>query len=305
MQLLFWLSARMTGRPQTLSTPQRKPTVRFQPQLESLQGRDLPSVLTVTNNLDSGAGSLRAEIAAAQTGDTINFAPSMDGQTIKLTSGQLVINKSVTIQGPGAGQLAISGNNTLRVLDVNGATNPNVTLTGLTITEGNAGSGNGGGIYSSYGSTLTISGCTLSNNRAFDGGGIYNYASNLQIVNGNLSGNKASDPNGCGKGGAVYSVGFTHAVSMIGCTFLNNSATDQGGAIWIISTMMTINDCSFSGNFSGYSGGAGPIVTGNDIYNAASASMLTVSDSVFSNNTPYHFDPIAGPWTNGGGNIFN
>jgi hypothetical protein len=37
----------------------------FRPRLEALEGRDVPSTLTVTNTLDSGTGSLRAEIAAA------------------------------------------------------------------------------------------------------------------------------------------------------------------------------------------------------------------------------------------------
>jgi hypothetical protein len=263
------------------------------------------------NNLDSGAGSLRADIAAAHPGDTINFTPSLDGQTITLTSGQLVINKNLTIQGPGAGQLAISGNNTSRVFEVY---QTNVMLSGLTITQGYA-SDYGGGVYNVSGSALTISGCTLSNNRAFDGGGVYNYASTLQIVNSTLSGNKANDPSGLGEGGAIYSVGFTHTVSATGCTFSNNSATGTGGAVWIVSTFMTISGCSFSGNVENYvGGGPGSVPVGNDIYNAASATstkkhdqttMLTVSDSVFSNDTPYTFLPIVGPWTNGGGNTFN
>jgi len=41
----------------------------------------VPSTLTVTNNLDSGLGSLRAEIAAAKSGDTISFATSLNTQT--------------------------------------------------------------------------------------------------------------------------------------------------------------------------------------------------------------------------------
>ena len=98
--------------------------------------RDLLSTLTVMNNLDSGTGSLRADIAAAHAGDTIVFAPSLDGQTITLTSGELDIDKNLTIQGPGAGQLAVSGGNASRVFEVDGATT-NVTLSGLTITQGN------------------------------------------------------------------------------------------------------------------------------------------------------------------------
>jgi len=41
--------------------------------------------------VDSGAGTLRAEIAAAHNGDTLLFAPSLNGQTITLTSGELLI----------------------------------------------------------------------------------------------------------------------------------------------------------------------------------------------------------------------
>src|SRR5262249_29161470 len=56
--------------------------LRFVPRLEVLEDRTVPSTLTVTNNLDTGVagdGSLRGEIAAAQSGDTLNFAPSLLG----------------------------------------------------------------------------------------------------------------------------------------------------------------------------------------------------------------------------------
>src|SRR5205085_2993397 len=82
--------------------------------LEALEDRTVPSTLTVTNNLDTGAlgdGSLRGEIAAAQSGDTINFAPCLLGQTITLTGGELAISKSLDVEGPGANQLTVSGNN--------------------------------------------------------------------------------------------------------------------------------------------------------------------------------------------------
>jgi hypothetical protein len=71
---------------------------------------------TVTNANDSGAGSLRAAIAASASGDTIDFAPALNGQTIILSSGRLVIDKALTISGPGAGSLTISGghNDTVR-----------------------------------------------------------------------------------------------------------------------------------------------------------------------------------------------
>ena len=83
------------------------------PRLEALEDRWVPSTLTVTNALDTGAagdGSLRGEIAAAQSGDVINFASSLAGQTITLANGELPITRSLDIEGPGAKQLTVSGN---------------------------------------------------------------------------------------------------------------------------------------------------------------------------------------------------
>jgi Right handed beta helix region len=236
MQLFSWLRKRMTGRPPTRRTSASKPRPSFRPRLEVLEGRDVPSTLTVTNNLDSGTGSLRAEIAAAKNGDTNVFAPSLNGQTITLTSGQLV-----TIQGPGAGQLTVSGNNTFRIFWV-GAHARNVTLTGLTISNGAA--RNGGGIYNAGG--LTVSDCTLSSNSTFsgDGGGIYNaYRATLTVSGCTLSGN-----NSVGSGGGIYNAGGATA-SVTGCTFSSN---------------IQYGDLS------------------NDINNAGYADTLTISNSHFS-----------------------
>src|SRR5438309_11658087 len=82
------------------------------PTLAALEDRRLLSTLTVTNNNDSGSGSLRAEIAAAQSGDTIHFAGKLANQTITLTRGELVINKSLDVEWQGAGTVTVSGHNT-------------------------------------------------------------------------------------------------------------------------------------------------------------------------------------------------
>src|SRR5207302_1486338 len=116
----------------------------FRPTLAALEDRKLLSTLTVTNTLDSGKGSLRAEIAAAQPGDTIRFAGKLTNQTITLTSGELVINKSLDIEGPSAGRLTVSGNNASRVFDIQGGVT--VTLAGLTIANGQVADDLGGGI---------------------------------------------------------------------------------------------------------------------------------------------------------------
>ena len=344
MSLFTWLCKRTTGRPHARRVASPRPTPRFRPQLEALERRDVPSTLTVMNNLDSGAGSLRADIAAAQSGDTINLS-NLKG-TITLTSGELLIEKSLTIQGPGAGQLAISGgptsaaykwlpptNTGSRVFDVAGF-NTNVMLSGLTITQGSGrgylSSGLGGGILNISGSTLTINSCTVSNNSANTGGGIANDVARLYIVNSTLSGNTVNTYLD-GDGGGVYSV--SGIVSMTGCTLSGNSASYEGGGVFSAGTQMTISGCTISGNTAGYAGGGiynggGPMTisgctlsgnvshnhesggygyflsTGNEIsaYGENSSYTLTVSDSVFSNNTPYRYSPILAAWIDGGGN---
>jgi hypothetical protein len=105
----------------------------FRPELLCLEERVVPSTLTVTNLHDTGAGSLRYELGQAHNGDTIAFAQGLRG-TITLTSGELKVGQNVTIQGPGASQLSVSGDHASRVFEVLGGAN--ATISGLTITGG-------------------------------------------------------------------------------------------------------------------------------------------------------------------------
>ncbi len=255
----------------------RRRRAGYCPPLEALEGRRLLSTLTVTSAGDSGAGSLRAAIDAAQSGDTIVFAPTLSYPkkkgnqtasttpgTITLTSGQLLLTKNLTIQGPGTAQLAISGNagsppirrgNTLiptssRVFEI--APNATVTLTGLTITKGY-----GSGMLNQ--GTLTVTGCTISAGSSGAGGGISNRGGTLTVS---------------------------------GCTVSGNSALYEGGGIWNGGGTVTISNCTFSGNASRFGGG---------IFNAGGA--VTISNSTLSANRAFHADY---PWSGGdGGGIYN
>ena len=131
------------------------------------------NTLTVINHDDSGPGSLRDAIANAAPGDTIVFdLPASD--TITLTSEGLVIDKDLTITGPGADQLTVARSSAgatpaFIVFDVmQGA----VTINGLTISNGDGSMlPYGGGLHSQSSGHIVISGCTFTNNLGNMGGG--------------------------------------------------------------------------------------------------------------------------------------
>ena len=266
MSFTHWLSNRLGLSPRPASrrkAPAARRTVR--PCLERLEDRWVPSTLTVLNNLDSGAGSLRADIAAAHNGDTIVFAPSLNGQTITLTKGELLINKNLTIVGPGTGALTISGNNQSRVFEA--AAGTQVALSGLTINNGFA--VNGAGILVDTGAVLTVSNSTLSGNSASKsqkyvanwGGGIDNYGT-ATVSNCTLTNNTS-----LGGGGGIYN----HAT----LTVNNNSAVSGNTDVGIANTgMATISSSTLSDN-----GGGG-------IYNFNSGT-ITVRDSLLNGNFAY------------------
>jgi hypothetical protein len=137
------------------------------PRFESFEDRRMLSTFTVLNLADSGADSLRSAVLAAEANpgpDVIDFADGLQG-IIRLTSGQLNITEDLTIDGPGADQLAVSGNNQSRVFRMSGGAT--VAIDDLTITDGMTVGppADGGGILN-VGSTLVLDGVVLSNNQA-------------------------------------------------------------------------------------------------------------------------------------------
>ncbi len=231
------------------------------------------ATITVMNTNDSGAGSLRAALASAANGDTID-ATGMSG-AILLTSGELFVDKSVTINGPGAANLAVDGNHSDRVFQV---ANPvTVTISGLTITNGSVVSSDvGGGIYND-GSTLTLSDCAIVANF---GGGIYNGHSTLTVSNCTLSGNSA------GVGGGIYNAGSNSGSATLtinNSTLSGNSAGIGGGGIYndgiFGGATLTISNSTLSGNSAGFFAGG--------IYNTGEggSATLTISNSTLSGNS--------------------
>src|SRR6185369_15505239 len=133
------------------------------------------------NNNDSGAGSLRQVLTDVPDGGGVQFDPGVTG-TITLTTGQLLINKSVSIFGPGARTLAVSGNNASRVFSLASASPIVVNISGLTITGGKATSGAGMQINSGKVALTDLAIVSNTANSASLGGGIDNEGGAVTIL---------------------------------------------------------------------------------------------------------------------------
>jgi len=276
----------------------------------------------VTNTNDSGAGSLRQAIldANANSGSDIIDATGVTG-TITLTTGQLSITDGVTISGPGANLLSVSGNNSSRVFQISGGVTVNIN--NLTITGGNV-SDNGGGIFVN-GGILNLNNSAVSNNSANSGAGIsilpYNLIGSVNITNSTISGNTAnvgggiftgSDGTACctltitnstisgnsaGSGGgiATYCPGFGQT-TLTNCTLSGNTATSSGGGIFNQASVTLINTIVANSTLGG------DIVNVGGTTNAQNSLIgdgLIGINGTSSNNLTGN--PLLGPLANNGG----
>src|SRR5712671_5471544 len=214
--------------------------------------------ITVTNLNDSGAGSLRQALADASDSDTIEFAVT---GTISLTSGELVIDKNITISGPGSNSLTVrpSSGSFFRVFDV--MPSHNITIQGLTISFGYADSAQGGGIFLDEQVTATIADCSLTNNYTGDiGGSIFiNGGAMLTVLNSTISGNTAGTSEHGGSGAGIYNNAGT--LTIIDSTISNNTAWfghfsgGGGGGILNANGTLEISNTTIGSNLAGISGG--------------------------------------------------
>jgi hypothetical protein len=219
----------------------------------------LAATITVKNGNDSGPGSLRQAIIDASPGDTINFAPSVT--TVTLTSGELVIDKNVTIAGPGANRLTVTTNPpdfvSFRVFNISSST-ATVSISGITISNGFTQEGPGGGGILNAG-VLTLTGCTISGNFVsaifggpLGGGGVMNDHGTMTITGCTISNNQEGE--GAGGGGVLNENG---TMTIMDCTISNNSTsqgftessfTSVGGGISNHSGSLIITNSTISGN---------------------------------------------------------
>ncbi len=234
----------------------------------------MSQVFTVQNRKDSGQGSLRDAIAQAQSGDTIKFASGLKNKTIKLTSGQLEIDKDLTIDGSKASGLTISGNNASRVFFIQddptgGAVE--VTLKNLIIANGKTTEkgkdGAGAGIRTKSHTTLTVEDSEFRNNHANGegGGAIFaGWRSSTSVIDSEFENNSTSGNSQTGKserGGGAIAVGSESSLTVKDSEFTANTGTN-GGAINTVLGGLIVENSTFTENDSTPGGPFGPHTKG-------------------------------------------
>lgn len=275
----------MTTRPNF-----KRNTIAFIVSQALLGGIAGAATITVNNNGDAGAGcTLREAVGAIDAGaeqngctnsgaafgtdDTIIFAASLNNQTITLAGTQISLANDLTIDGPGAGLLSISGDNNSRIFSIEDSSD--VTIQNLTIADGE--DNDGGAILVNDGSTLTLNNSTITSSYASccDGGGIAFSSAEGEINNSTITGNKAE-----GEGGGIALIGRS-TVTINDSVVSNNTAVNYGGGMYISNySAITINGTTISGNSADDDGGGIALYQANDRYGNATIINSTISGNI-------------------------
>ncbi|MDG2991117.1 filamentous hemagglutinin N-terminal domain-containing protein [Candidatus Synechococcus calcipolaris G9] len=235
------------------------PLVNLNAIIKLTTGATLSETAT-TVNVGSG-GWVQNGVDVVTDGGTVNLAAATFADPATIT-----INKNLTLQGQGAANTILSGQNTRRVVIVTEGT---VNLSDLTITDGFA-TGSGGGVFVFHTGTLIVTNSTISNNTAgTDGGGIGSTGT-LTLTNSTISGNKAR------RGGGIFQNRPRNMLTVTNSTISNNTAGRGGGGIYNEHARINVTNSTISNNKStDYRGGG--------IY--IEVARINVTNSIISGNT--------------------
>jgi hypothetical protein len=179
--------------------------------------------------------------------DTIVFRSGLSG-SIQLIADPEQITDGVAVQGPGADQLTVDGDENYTIFDIHpGAVEPpRVSISGLTMADGYGNSS--GGAVDSGGAALTISNSVIRGSNAYDGGGAVFQEGPLTIENSRVTGNIAR-----GRGGGVFADG---PLTIEKSTISGNHAGQEGGGVFASSDRdAVIRSSTIEHNYAYFGGG--------------------------------------------------
>jgi len=238
-------AASASAIPLKSETPARTDKQAWQPDYVRAAGVS-HATATVTNCDDDGPGSLRATVAAAVSGDTIDFN-GLACSTISLTTGFISVTQDdLSLVGPGAAALSIDGGTATGIIRHSGL--GTLSVSGLTLTNGyyeSATTPRGGCVYSSANLSVAdsvLSNCTAVGNSSVIalGGGIY-AGGDLSLLGSTVTNSHAHGMSSGAHGGGVYVTGnFTAQDSTISYNSAYGAPINggQGGGAMIVGTTM-------------------------------------------------------------------
>lgn len=213
----------------------------------------------VTGNEAQSGGAIYAETATVTITKTEDVDPPVvSGNTATSGNGGAFYIKNGTVSVSGGnitGNTAASGNGGAICTDAASVT-VSKTDDSVPNISGNT-SQSGGAIYAQSGD-VAVSGGTITNNIASsgDGGAFYAGSGGVRITGGSLNTNKANS----GKGGALYA--GSGAVQFSDASAEHNTA-ENGGAFYALSGAVTVTSGTLDANTASQSGGAICAVGGN------------------------------------------
>jgi hypothetical protein len=203
----------------------------------------------------AGTTSLREAVfqANGSADNVVQFDPALNGSTITLQNGEVAVTQPMSITGPGADKLTISGNDASRIFYVHGSSATPVTIDGLSLTAGYS-SVNGGGAVYAHNAALTLRHAVVSNSKSLSrGGSLYCKDGQCSLSDVTISGNHAPAGAGVFFAAPQYVSHFEFDIS--DSRVVGNIASGKGGGIYSQFGAGTVTRTKVVGNSSGSSGG--------------------------------------------------
>jgi len=274
---------------------------------------------TVTNTEDHDVGfcttsdcTLREAITIASSGDVINFAPGVTGKFTLGGAGELFIQQSITINGPGANVLAVDGGLATRIFEIkNGFT---VAISGLTISNGfvntptpSFGEAQGGGILNNgklYLTDCDVVGNLIQYSGRSMGGGLCNNNGSTAIIRrctfdfNEVQGSEAWGGGMASRSASVIAINSTFSSNVVGPQAPLNSGI--GGGVMTVAATVTLVNCTIASN--SYVSGAGATLTGGGIARTGGGAVF-LWNTLIANNSASQSPDASGSFSSLGHNL--